>query len=160
MSKREVKKVQSHLADVEIKGLEKLIVLVAETDDLLEGLEADSIKDFENNVNALTQFTNPMISAQAFNLDAQYKRLLELEKQINGKLKSEDLTSTKELKSSVIANIKEKHTIYYTTAELKLKTRLEKIIKDFNGLSFNDRKNIGLNRSGELAFTVYSSLIL
>jgi hypothetical protein len=100
-----------------------------------------------------------MISAQAFNLEAQYKRLLELEKQINGKLKSEDLTSTKELKSSVIANIKEKHTIYYTTAELKLKTRLEKIIKDFNGLSFNDRKNIGLNRSGELAFTVYSSLI-
>ena len=79
-TKKKVKNVNEQAINREIAELKKLIVLVVETDDLLEGLEAESIQDFENNVNALTQFTNPMVSAQAFNLDAEYNRLLELDR--------------------------------------------------------------------------------
>ena len=157
-TKRKVKKVNDQLINREIAELKKLIVLVVETDDLLEGLEADSIKDFENNVNALTKFTNPIISAQAFNLDAEYNRLLELERLIDSRLTTADLDGSKELKSSVIAEITEKHTEYYSDAEMKAKKVLEKVMKDFNALSHTERNQIGFNHSAELIYSPFSYL--
>tara|TARA_R110000787_G_scaffold80768_1_gene175506 strand:+ start:16 stop:501 length:486 start_codon:yes stop_codon:yes gene_type:complete len=156
--KKTIKKVHEGRIKDEINKLSKVITQVVEMDDLLEQVEAESIKEFEDNVNALTNFTNPMISAQAFNLDGHYKRLLELEKLIDGKLTSNDLTASKELKKSYVSNITEKHTEYYEEADLKLIDTLNDVMKQYNTLSLSDRQQIGYNQSYELIFNPMSNL--
>ena len=79
-----------------------------ETDDLLENLEVQSVSEFENFINEKSGFVNAMMSATAYGKDVEYKRLLELEKLIDSRLTSADLDGSKELKSSVIAEITEK----------------------------------------------------
>ena len=116
------------------------------------------VGEFEDSINKKSGFVNAMMSATAFGKDAEYKRLLELEKQINRRLSIEDLTSAMELKSSVIANIKEMHTEYYSDDEMKAKTVIEKVMKDFNALSHTERNQIGFNHSAELIYSPFSYL--
>ena len=153
-----VKRKNGHLIQVELDQLKKIIPLVVEMEGLLLQLEADSIADFEKNINALTNFTNAMVSANAFGKEAEYKRLLELETLIDGKLSSKDLTKSKDLKSSVIANVIDKHTEYYSPEELIAKNTLQDLMHTYNNLSFENRQQIGFNRSKELSFTLYSEL--
>ena len=77
-TKRKVKNVNDQLINREITELKKLIVLVVETDDLLENLEVQSISEFENFINEKSGFVNAMMSATAYGKDTEYKRLLEL----------------------------------------------------------------------------------
>jgi hypothetical protein len=158
IEKKRIQSIAKHKIAVEIEELNKVVPLVVELQDLLLQLEANSVEDFENNVNALTQFTNPMVSASAFNLDSQYLRLLELEKLIDGRLTSEDLTASKELKSTLIANITENHTTYYSAADLKLKETLESIMQSYNSLSKEQKQQIGFNLSQELIYNPFSNL--
>ena len=153
-----IKKKNTHNIQVELDELRKVAVLIVEQEDLLEQLEASSIEDFETKINALSKFTNPMASANAFGKEAEYKRLLELEGLVGGRLTSGDLTKSKDLKSAVIASIIEKHTIYFSESELALKQILEKLMETFNNLSPEDRKQIGFTYQGELKYTPYSSL--
>ena len=157
-SKRKVKKVNEHLVVKEIAGLNKIKILVVEFADLLKKLESSSIGEFELKVNEKTKFLNPMISAMAFNLDSEYKRLLELEKLIENRLSIDDLTASKELKSTLIATLREKHTEYYNDEELESKKLLESIMKSYNELSQIQRQQIGFNRSYELIFSPFSEL--
>ena len=157
-TKRKVKNVNDQLINREITELKKLIVLVVETDDLLENLEVQSISEFENFINEKSGFVNAMMSATAYGKDTEYKRLLELEKLIDSRLTSKDLDGSKELKSSVIANITEQNTEYYSDAEMKAKKVLEKVMKDFNALSHTERKQIGFSRSSELVYSPFSNL--
>ena len=149
-TERKVKKVSEQLITKEIADLNKLVVLVVETDDLLE--------QFEDSINKKSGFVNSLMSATAYGKDAEYKRLLELEKIIDSRLKSEDLTSSKELKSSIIANIKEKYTEYYSKEELHAKKVLEKVMSDFNALSHIERQQIGFSHSSELVYSPFSNL--
>ena len=157
-AKRKVKKVNEQLITKEISELNKFVVLVVETDDLLEQLEAKSISEFEDSINKKSGFVNSLMSATAYGKDTEYKRLLELEKLIDSRLTSEDLDGSKELKSSVIANITEQNTEYYSDAEMKAKKVLEKVMKDFNALSQTERKQIGFSRSSELVYSPFSNL--
>ena len=152
------KRENGHLIQVELEHLRKLAIMVAEMDDLLEELEAKSIEDFETKINKLTSFTNAMVSSAAFGKEDEYKRLLELEILIDGKLSSENLTKSKELKSSVIASVIDKHTEFYTEDEQATKQTLETIMNSFNSLTLESRKQIAFNRSGELSFTPFSEL--
>jgi hypothetical protein len=156
--KKRVQSIAKQKIAVEIEDLKKVVPLVVELQDLLLQLEAESIEDFENNVNALTQFTNPMVSASAFNLDSQYKRLLQLQKLIDNRLRSEDLTASKELKSELFKAIKEKYTSYYSAADLKLKKTLEEIMVKYNSLNQEQRQQIGFNMSNELIYNPFSNL--
>ena len=156
---KQVKKRENgHLIQVELAEIKKIVPLLVEQEDLLLQLEAKSIEDFEKNINELTGFTNAMVSANAFGKEAEYKRLLELETLIDGKLSSKDLMKSKELKSSVIASIIDKHTEYYTPEELTAKNTLQDLMHTYNSLSFENRQQIGFNRSKELSFTLYSEL--
>ena len=157
-TKRKVKNVNDQLINREITELKKLIVLVVETDDLLENLEVQSISEFENFINEKSGFVNAMMSATAYGKDTEYKRLLELEKQIDSRLTSKDLDGSKELKSSVIANITEKNTEYYSDAEMKAKKVLEKVMKDFNKLSYIERQQVVFSHSKELVYNPFSNL--
>ena len=104
------KRENGHLIQVELAELKELIPFVVEMDDLLEQLEAKSIKDFETNINKLTGFTNALVSANAFGKEEEFLRLLALEVIIGKKISSKDLDKSKNLKSSVIASIIDKHT--------------------------------------------------
>mgnify|MGYP000959938216 FL=1 len=157
-TKRKVKNVNNQLIRKEIDKLNELIVLVVESKDLLEQLGSISISEFEDSINKKSGFVNALMSATAYGKDLEYKRLLELETQINRRLSIEDLTSEMELKSSVIANIKEMNTTYYSDAEMKAKTELEKEMKDFNTLSHTERNQIGFNHSAELIYSPFSYL--
>jgi len=153
-----IKRKKNYEIQVELDQLEKLVLLIVEKDDLLEQLEAKSIADFETKINALTKFTNPMASANAYSKATEYVRLLELETLIDGKLSSGDLNKSKELKSALISGVIEKHTEYYTPGELTTKKTLEKLMQEFNKLSTENRQHIGFNRNSELAWTMYSEL--
>ena len=157
-SKRKVKKVNEHLFTREVAELNNVKILVVEFADLLKQLESSSIGEFEIKVNEKTKFTNPVLSASAFGLESQYKRLIELEKLIDNRLSADDLTASKELKSTLIANIREKHTEYYNDEELESKKLLESIIKSYNKLSQIQRQQIGFNRSYELVYSPFSEL--
>ena len=153
-----VKRKQGYHITVELEQLKSKIKFVVEQEDLLLQLESKSIKDFETNINKLTGFTNPMASANCFGKEPEYKRLLELETLIDGKLSSGDLNKSKELKSALISGVIEKHTEFYTPAELTTKKTLEKLMQEFNKLSTENRQHIGFNRNSELAWTMYSEL--
>ena len=156
---KQVKKRQNgHLIQVELEQLKQVVPLLVEQEDLLEQLEANSIEDFEKNMNKLTGFTNAMVSANAFGKEAEYKRLLELETLTDGKLSFKDLDKSKNLKSSVIAGIIDKHTEFYTENEQETKQTLETIMHSFNSLTPESRKQIAFNRSGELSYTPFSEL--
>ena len=158
-TKKQVRKRQNgHLIQVELEHLKKLAIMVAEMDDLLEGLEAKSIEDFEKNINELTGFTNAMVSSAAFSQEDEYRRLLELEILIDGKLCSKDLTKSKELKSSVIASVIDKHTEFYSEEEQATKKTLETIMQTFNNLSLENRKNVAFRLNNELSYTPFSEL--
>ena len=60
-TKRKVKKVSEQLITKEIADLNKLVVLVVETDDLLEQLEAKSISEFEDSINKKSGFVNSLM---------------------------------------------------------------------------------------------------
>ena len=157
-TKRKVKNVNEQAINREIADLKKLIVLVVETDDLLENLEVQSVSEFENFINEKSGFVNAMMSATAYGKDTEYKRLLALEKLIDSRLTTTDLDDSKELKSSVISEITEKHTEYYSDAEMKAKKVLEKVMKDFNALSHTERNQIGFSHSAELIYSPFSYL--
>jgi len=65
---------------------------------------------------------------------------------------------SKELKSSVIASVIDKHTEYYTPEELITKNTLQDLMHTYNSLSFENRQQIGFNRGLELAFKPFSEL--
>ena len=153
-----VKRKNGHLIQVELDQLKKVIPLVVEMEDLLLQLEADSISDFETQINKLTNFTNATVSANAFGFEAEYKRLLQLEMLIDNRLSFQDLDKSKNLKSAVIAKVIDKHTEYYTPAELTAKKTLQDLMQTYNSLSLENRQHIAFNRSNELAFNIFSEL--
>ena len=156
---KQVKKRENgHLIQVELAEIKKIVPLLVEQEDLLLQLEAKSIEDFEKNINELTSFTNAMVSSAAFGKEDEYKRLLELEILIDGKLSSKDLMKSKELKSSVIASIIDKHTEFYSEEEQATKKTLETIMQTFNSLSLENRKHVAFRLNNELSFTPFSEL--
>ena len=152
------KRSNGHLISVELENLKKLVPLVVEMDSLLDNLEAKSIAEFEDSITAKTGWSNTVMSATAHGFDQEYKKLLELETLIDGKLCSKDLTKTKEIKPAIISAIIDKHTEFYSPTELKTKQTLEELIQTFNLLAPEERQHIGFNRSNELAFNPYSEL--
>ena len=152
------KRTNGHLIQVELEQLKQVVPLLVEQEDLLLQLEAKSVEDFEKNINELTGFTNATVSANAFGKETEYKRLLELETLIDGKLSSKNLTKSKDLKSSVIASVIDKHTEFYTEEEQQTKQTLEKLMQTFNRLSLENRKQIAFNYSSELSYTPFSEL--
>ena len=99
MKSQKIKKVNQHRVDAEIKDLSKVVDMVVEHTDLLDQLESKSVAEFELKINQRSGFVNALMSATAFGKDAEYKRLLELEKLIDGRLSADDLTSNMTLKN-------------------------------------------------------------
>ena len=159
MKPQKIKRIYQNKIDAEIKDLSNVVDMVVESIDLLEQLESKSIGQFELQINEKSGFVNAMMSATAYGKDTEYKRLLELEKQINGRLSADDLTSNKTLKKRVLDEIRDKHVEYYTEEEIKLKSIFDKMISTYNSLEAKHRIHIGFTRDGKLAFNPFSSLL-
>jgi len=159
MKTPKIKKVYQARIDAEIKDLLKVVDLVVEQSELLKKLDSNSIAEFEFKLNEQSGFVNALMSATAYGKDKEYKRLLELEKQIDGRLCADDLNVNKGLKKRVLDSIRDKHVEYYTDNEIRTKDILDKIIQMHNTLSYEDRKHIGFDRSGALIYSPFSSLI-
>ena len=82
------KRTNGHLVHQELEALRKAVPLLVEMQDLLEQLESKSISEFETTINKRSGFVNSLMSASAYGKEAEYSRLLELEKQINNRLKN------------------------------------------------------------------------
>ena len=158
-AKKEIKKVNDHQVKTELAELNKVKVYVIETIDLLESLECKSIAEFELKINEKSGFVNAKMSATAFGFDNEYTRLLELEKLIDNRLLIEDLTPLKQLKSSVLKALTEKHTEYFSDRDLEVKAITNQILKLHNSLDVKEKQNIGYNRNGELVFSPFSQFI-
>jgi hypothetical protein len=159
MKPQKIKRIYQNKIDAEIKGLSNVVTMVVESQDLLNQLESKSIGELELKLNEKSGFVNAMMSATAYGKDTEYKRLLELEKQINGRLSADDLTSNKTLKKRVLDEIRDKHVEYYTEEEIKLKSIFDKMISTYNSLDAKHRIHIGFTRDGKLAFNPFSSLL-
>jgi len=158
MNTKQVKKLNQHLINVELHELEKLIPFVTETTKIFKELGTATIQDFELKVNKATKFNNPTMAASALGFETQYKRLLELENLIGGKLTQADLNANNQLTNNLISKVKEEHTVYFTPGELKVKNDLDKVIKIYNSLDHQYRQQIGFNLKNELAYTLFSDL--
>jgi hypothetical protein len=159
MKPQKIKKVWQNRIDAEIKDLSNVVTMVVESIDLLEQLDSKTIGEFELKINEQSGFVNAMMSATAFGKDELYKRLLVLEKLIDGRLSADDLTSNMTLKKHVLDEIRDRHVEYYTEEEIKLKSMFDKMISTYNSLDAKHRIHIGFTRDGKLAFNPFSSLL-
>ena len=159
MKPQKIKKVWQNRIDAEIKNLSNVVTMVVESIDLLEQLDSKTIGEFELKINEQSGFVNAMMSATAFGKDELYKRLLVLEKLIDGRLSADDLTSNMTLKKHVLDAIRDKHVEYYTEEEIKLKSIFDKMISTYNSLDAEQRVHIGFTRDGKLAFNPFSTLL-
>ena len=157
-TEKKIKQSNEHRSNVELEELNKLIVFVVETDDLLEQLESKSISEFELTINKRSGFVNAELSSIAYGKDVEYKRLLELEKLIDNRLTSDDLDALKQLKKEFISSIREKHRVYYSNEEIETKKVLDAVMKSFNALTFEQRNQIGFNHSRGLMYSPLSDL--
>jgi hypothetical protein len=132
--------------------------LVVEQEDLLKKLNANSIADFEATINEKSGFVNSQLSATAYGFETEYIRLLQIQMLVANRLTSDDLTKSKDLKSAVISKIIEKHTVYFTDAEMLTKAVLDNLMKTYNALSFEDRKQIAFTLTNEIQYSPFSHL--
>ena len=153
-----VKSKNNHKLQVELDELRKVALLVVEQEDLLKKLEASSIEDFEKTINEKSGFVNSQLSATAYGFETEYNRLLQIRMLVANRLTSDDLTKSKDLKSAVISKIIEKHTVYFTDAEMLTKAVLDNLMQTFNNLSFNDRKQVAFTYTNEIQYAPFSSL--
>ena len=160
IEKRVIKKINTHLLNLELEKLQNLVPLLKESNNILEQLECLTLEGFEKKVNEKTGFVNTTMSASALGFENQYKRLKEIEKEIDGKISVNDLTTNNELKRSVTWVVKEKYTEYFTSDELELRNKLNQVLKIYNSLDLIERQHIGFNLENKLAFSPFSDLRL
>ena len=158
MEKR-IKHYNQHNAEVEKAEVEKkYLPLMQEYLLILKKLEVESLAELEFKLNEKSGFVNAMMSATAYGLEPEYKRLIELEKALDGKLSKDDITANGSVKKSVLDEITERYTIYYSEDELKTKKALEDIMALYNNLSFEDRRQVVITRDGLLSYNLFSPL--
>jgi hypothetical protein len=156
---KEVKAQDTHLIRVELSELEALIPMILKKNKLLQELEVSSISEFEEKLNEKTQWVNTVMSASALGYENQYKQLLSLENLIDGKLSANDLTQSSKLKQTIIQEITEKNTVYFTEDEIEVRAKLRKIRDAFNDLDFQARKHLLMdNRNQKLMNNPYLKL--
>jgi hypothetical protein len=156
---KEVKAQDTHLIRVELSELEQLIPMVIKKNRLLTELDVKSISEFEEKLNGETGWRNIVMSASALGYENQYKQLLSLENLIGGKLSANDLTKLNKLKESIVKEITEKNTSYFTKDEIEVRAKLRKIRDAFNDLDFQARKYLLMdNRNQKLVNNPYLKL--
>lgn len=158
MSTQKIKKFYQAKFDIAMKDLSEKVKLVIEKNKILLEVKSESIEDFETAINKKSGFVNSMMSATAYGLEKQFKRLLEIEKILDGKLTANDINQDNSIKRAVIDKLRDEHTEYFSKKEIALKKQLDKVLQLYNEIESEDRKHIGLSRDGSLVYSPFSVL--
>lgn len=150
MQKREIKHVNEQAINVELEGLNKLIKLVKQQDEILAKENCTSLAELEFKLVENSPFTSVKLAVLDAGKEDVLDRLYAIEKELGGRLVADDLTSSYTLKNNVIESVRERHTTYFTDEELTAKKQLDKVIKTFNDLPHSERVKVLLNRTDEL----------
>ena len=129
----------------ELEHYKQLLKLIKSVDS-----DSDSVHELFEVMNAKTQFTNPKISFEAYNLLSEYNQILELQGK-SSNINPRDLDAKLNFKKSFLAALKEEYVIYYSDDELKALERIESVINAFNELSSQHRSLLWINQQKELA---------
>jgi hypothetical protein len=158
MSKQKtIKKIDTYPLAVELENLTELVKYVMEKRDLLESVESESLADFELKLNEATGFVNANLSAQAIGKEEEFNRLNTIEKMLSTvDLKDENIDSEGNFTKKFTDALNEKHTVYFTKDEQIINKKIDAIIKSYNALVLPDRKNIIINRSGEMQINPFT----
>ena len=159
--KKQIKKFNEQKFNSEVAEYNKLISLVLEQEQIcLEIANVKTIAEVEEFLNKSTGFIKTSLSAEVLGKEIEYKSLMELEKQINGKLSKNDLTTDNKLKTSFINQLKEQHIVYFTDDEIKTRNTLKEIVNKYNSLPVEVRfqNHIAFKRDSTLSFTPFSFL--
>ena len=158
---KHLKHYNEHKANVEISELKnKYLPLAIEYVNLLKELDVKSVAEFEFKINEKSGFVSARLSAEAYGLNNQYARLLELENTLDGKLSLQDLTKQNDIKLKKLDEIREKHSTYFSDEEYKSRQELEEVMAKFNAIPRNYRKLVGFNYSQELSYTPFANLFI
>ena len=145
-----------HPAEVEINQLKnKYLPLAVEYANLLKELDVKSIAEFEFKLNEKSGFVSARLSAEAYGMSAQYERLLQLEKLLDGKLSLEDLTKQNEIKLKRLDEVRCKHTTYFTKSELEQRNKMQKAIDSYNDLDVESRQRLIIDRQYKMQFNPF-----
>ncbi len=97
-----------------------------------------------------TGFKNAEFSADALGVKADYLRLKELARVVDLSNYNDSLTA---IAKDVQADVREKHTKYYTVEQSKAIAKVEKILKQLNELDAFERSSISINRASQFIFS-------
>jgi len=146
--KKQLKKFNEAKYNIELKQINDIIKYLVESIDILNGLGVDSLEQLEVNLNKQTGFKNPHISASAMSVEIEYNRLLQLEKLIDNRISGKDLNADFSIKKLFLKNLKEKHSVYYTDAELNDLSTLKYVVSKYNELPIDLRGQLIINING------------
>ena len=151
-NKKVIKRYAEHPHQVELQEIKKkYLPLAIQYADLLEHLDVKSIAEFELKINEKSGFVNAQMSAAAYGLEDEYKKLLQLENALEGKLSLNDLTKDMKLKTTFLSKLKEKHTVWYSAEELASEKAVESVLEAFNELEYNTRRKLAITTNFKLA---------
>ena len=151
LEKKHIKRFDQHNYRVDLELLNKQIPKLLEIRSICQKVaEVDTPEKTEEILNKRSGFVNTQLSFSAYGFDNEYKRIQQLEKEINGILTLDDITEKGKLKRSKEDEIRSKYIEYYSAEEYAQKEELERIVKEFNLLPHNVRKTFAIDLRGEL----------
>lgn len=151
LEKKHIKRFDEHMYRVDLEILNKQIPKLIEIRSICQKVaEVDTPEKAEEILNKRSGFVNTQLSFSAYGFDDEYKRIQELEKEINGLLTLNEITEKGKLKRSKEDEIRAKYVEYYTPEEYAQKEYIERIVKEFNLLPHNVRRTFAIDLRGEL----------
>lgn len=148
----DIKHFQSHEANIEIAELKKQAKQLSELTKLIqtitESKEIKSLSELNVWLTDKTGFESPRFAADSLDLLDAYQNVLKLSKKITITL--EQVTPLYGLKPSIIKEVNEKHTTYYSNKEMEEIRIYRKISEQFNKLSYSFRQGVMVNRENNL----------
>jgi len=148
----DIKHFQSHEANIEIAELKKQAKQLSELTKLIqtitESKEIKSLSELNVWLTDKTGFESPRFASDSLDLLDAYQNVLKLSKKITITL--EQVTPLYDLKPSIVKEVNEKHTTYYSNKEMGEIRIYRKISEQFNKLSYSFRQGVMVNRENNL----------
>ena len=160
--KRKIKSYNEHLHLVKLNQLTKEVLpLIQEQRLILKSVEAESLEDFEKQLNKATNFVNAEMSSIALGKEKELKRLKEIKTELDKhNVTDANVTSNGEFETAFVTNLKESFITYYSKEEEDARAKLDEIITAYNELDINYRRLVNINYSYKLGYHAFANLHL
>lgn len=156
---KKVKHYDQHKHLVKLEGLQKELKAYKELMQVIKSIDdnSNSVEHLSFRLREKSGFLNTELSYKAYNLDAEYNQIKQLEAKCTN-INANDLNSKGEFKQSFLKQLREDHTTYFEPKELEQRQKLEKLMEDFNNLDLSTRHLCNFNYNKELHYHIYANL--